>query len=297
MRMNKKIQTPSKGSPKPCIVCDRAEPARLWEVLLRCKGCGHVYADLDLDASAYTALYDDDYFMGEEYGDYLADEALHRRNFERRYQDMVARTGRPRSVFEIGCAYGFWLDTLAQIGVPASGIDVCEGPVRYAVERLGQQAHLGSFLERDMVPGEHDVFCMWDTVEHLPEPELFIQRASDLLPSGGWLFMTTGDIGATFARLRGRRWRMIHPPTHVHYFSRGTMRQLLERHGFEAVEFQSAPVFRNLRSVLSTLAVLGSGAVGQTAEYLATTLPVGFQEALGVWTNLGDIMMVGARRR
>ena len=44
--------------------------------------------------------------------------------------------------------------------------------------------------------------------------------------------MTTGDIGSLMARWRGARWRQIHPPTHLHYFSKLTLAQLLERHGF-----------------------------------------------------------------
>ena len=60
---------------------------------------------------------------------------------------------------------------------------------------------------------------MWDTIEHLKRPDLFVQKAAADLRPGGLIALTTGDIGSLNARLRGARWRMIHPPTHLHYFS------------------------------------------------------------------------------
>ena len=62
----------------PCIVCGQVDWAPQWRVLLCCRNCGYLRADLDLDADALAALYDDNYFTGEEYGDYLADADLHR---------------------------------------------------------------------------------------------------------------------------------------------------------------------------------------------------------------------------
>ena len=58
--------------------------------------------------------------------------------------------------------------------------------------------------------------CLWDTIEHLAEPEAYLEKIAKSLPVGGWLFLTTGDIGSPMARARGSRWRMIHPPTHLY---------------------------------------------------------------------------------
>ena len=58
------------------------------------------------------------------------------------------------------------------------------------------------------------------------------------------LALTTGDIGSVNARLRGHKWRMIHPPTHLHYFSAETMKALLDRHGFRQSSISVIPVSR-----------------------------------------------------
>jgi hypothetical protein len=114
------------------------------------------------------------------------------------------------------------------------------------------------------------------------------------------LFVTTGDIGSTLARWRGSRWRLIHPPTHLHYFSRETVTRLLSRYGLQVVEIKSVGVARSYRQVAWSTMVQGHGWNPQWAElhemmnraflWREPHLPAG----KGFSLNLGDIMFVAA---
>ena len=251
---------------------------------------------MTVDQTTLSQLYEEPYFRGNEYGDYLADRKVHRRNFVRRLSELRRIVSDFRSLFEVGCAYGLWLELLTENGIECAGVDVSGVPVQYAVEELRQNAISGDFLAIDVESGRFDVFCMWDTIEHLARPDLYVERVFELLAAGGTLVFTTGDIGSRYARWRGGHWRMIHPPTHLHYFSRGTARRLLERHGFCDVQFQSIAVYRNLHSVLGSLAALHRGFAGSMAKWLHGILPRVIQQRCGTWTNLGDIMLVSAKR-
>ena len=112
------------------------------------------------------------------------------------------------------------------------------------------------------VDGPVDVIAMWDTIEHLRRPDLFIEKAARDLKPGGLLAITTGAIASLNPRRRGRRWRMIHPPTHLHYFSVETMRQLLRAHGFDVVHVSHPGNSRKLRSVLHFIMVLQANRPG-----------------------------------
>jgi SAM-dependent methyltransferase len=199
-------------------------------------------------------------------------------------------------VFEVGCAYGFWLEFLSEKGIPCAGIDVCTEAVAYAARELGQHASAGDFLDLKIELGQYEAFCMWDTIEHLPHPELFVERIARLLPPGGWFFATTGDIGSRLAQRRGPRWRMIHPPTHLQYFSRDTLSRLLIGHGLQVRAVRSVPVYRNLRSVLANLQVLGGPTARRVAAVTDRIIPDRLQERVGVWLDLGDIMLVCAQK-
>jgi hypothetical protein len=66
----------------------------------------------------------------------------------------------------------------------------------------------------------------------LPDPRRTLEVAHDWLRPGGLLALSTGNIGSVAARLHGRDWSLMTPPWHQFYFSRRTLRRLLESVGF-----------------------------------------------------------------
>ncbi|MDQ1451546.1 MAG: hypothetical protein QOK38_1412 [Acidobacteriaceae bacterium] len=280
------------SQPRSCLACGGTYGPSPISGLLRCRTCGFTSADVRLGDEQLAALYGRDYFHGQEYHDYRAEEASLRANFARRI--FALRQHVPNleeaSVFEIGCAYGFFLDEMKDVARQAAGIDISRDAVRHAVEQLGVDATCGDYLltEIDRCP---DLIVMWDTIEHLARPDLFLAAAARDLRPGGHIAITTGDIGSPVARFRGRRWRMIHPPTHLHYFSADTLRLMLDRAGFEVVHLSHPGVTRNLQSALYIILALKVGA------------PVLFDVVrrlrvfdFSVTVNLFDIMFVIARR-
>src|SRR5262249_21212633 len=185
------------------------------------------------------------------YFDYVAEQESLRINFRDRIASLrqVIPDLAQRDLFEIGCAYGFFLDEMRPFIRSAAGMDISHDAVRYAHDVLGVAAQQGDYLACERA-SRLGAVAMWDTVEHLRRPDLFIAKiARDLLP-GGFVALTTGDIGSLNARWRGRKWRLIHPPTHLYYFSADTMAALLDRHGFFFVHLSHPGNSRNLRPVL-----------------------------------------------
>ncbi|HVS38658.1 MAG TPA: class I SAM-dependent methyltransferase [Gemmataceae bacterium] len=279
----------------PCICCGGDVWAPHFRVLRRCGDCGFIRADLHLTEDDVRALYQADYFRGREYGDYVAARDVHEKNFAARFRDIKRLAPGLRSLFEVGCAYGFWLAYASAQGLPCAGADVCVEGTAYAREVLGQDAVAGDFLTMDIPEGAYDAVCLWDTIEHLAHPEAFVARARRILSPGGWLFVTTGDIGSAAARRRGPRWRMIHPPTHLQYFSRDTLGRLLTRHGFTVASVQSVPVYRSIGEVLGRLAALGRGLTRRVAGVMAAATP-SFLQRMGFWLDLGDILFMAGRK-
>jgi len=82
------------------------------------------------------------------------------------------------------------------------------------------------------------VLC--DVIEHLLDVSEAIGTLAGMLEPGGVLYLTTPDAGGRLAKVMGSRWWSI-LPMHVQYFTRDSMRQLLERHGLETVHVSSHP--------------------------------------------------------
>jgi 2-polyprenyl-3-methyl-5-hydroxy-6-metoxy-1,4-benzoquinol methylase len=276
-------------APTSCVVCGHEGFEPHLAILLRCPMCGFVTARLDAPVEA-RRLYEGDYFTGGEYLDYLADEAFFKRNFRPRLKAVRDRCSGGR-LLEIGAAYGFFLD-LARECFDTVGFEVNPEAVRHARERLGLDVRSDDFLAATAgsIGGPVDVTVMWDVIEHLDRPERFLAHTAELSKPGAHLYITTGDIGSFLARARGRKWRMIHPPSHLHYFSRSTLTRLLEQTGFEVVDVRSVGVARSLRQILYSVLVLG---LGMKRAYEAATKVI--PATWGFTLNTFDIMQFTAR--
>lgn len=276
-----------------CLVCGaRNDFEPTLGQLARCRRCGFVTwpeatgADLD-------QLYDEKYFTEIDYPDYLGNEAALRRSMQQHLRQMARHWRGRGTLLEIGCAYGFFLDEARRDFDRVIGVDIAATPVARARERLGVDALAGSFLELPLEERSCDVVCMWDTIEHLPRPDLFLERIRRILRPDGCVFITTGDVGSFNARLRGASWRQIHPPSHVHYFSRQSMTQLLGRTGFGVRGFETAAYYHSVYNILATIG-MGEGMAGLGCRLGLRVLGEPLARKLGFWINLGDIMFVAA---
>jgi len=276
-----------------CLVCGLQYSACRLPGLKCCASCGFITADLTLSDEALSALYGEDYFHGEEYRDYVSEEASLKANFRRRIdtlQQIIPEFAKLH-VFEIGCAYGFFLDEVRGDVASVKGIDICADATRYAREVKGVEATTGNYVDHPASPNI-GLVTMWDTIEHLPRPDLFIEKVGREIEQRGYIAITTGDISSLNARMRGKKWRMIHPPTHIHYFSVDTLTRLLDRHGFDVVHVSHPGNTRNLRSILHFILDLRLGWGGLYRRITGWRI---FNISLSV--NLFDIMFVVARRR
>ena len=276
-----------------CRVCGHGESEGIYGGLLRCVGCGFVYALPPNGDDNLASLYGREYFYGDEYADYVGDKKVIQRNLGR-WLRTVRRYVKDGTLVEVGCAYGFFLE-LAQREFRVVGYDVSQEAVQYANDVVGAPARCANFLEDDgLAEGSVDAVAMWDVIEHVDEPDRFVARSAQILRPGGHLFLTTGDIDAWLPRRQGPRWRLIHPPTHLQYFSRRTMVHLLDRMGFEVVRVMYPAYWRSIKQMLHGFFVFGNpNGPSIVHRVLSRVLPGG----LGIPLNTFDIMLVVASKR
>lgn len=266
----------------------------LYSGILRCQGCGYVFADLNLSREDFFQLYRKSYFFGDEYSDYLAEKRALQRNFGLRFQVLqhYLDQERHKRLFEIGSAYGFFLDIARPFFDYVMGVDITEDGVRYAREELNLNVVQADLLECDFGDQRWDVVCMWDTIEHLSAPHLYVEKMSKHMASGALLAITTGDIDSRNARFKKDKWRLIHPPTHAHYFSRKTLARMLDNYGYDVIYSRYCGSYRSLSNVAHNILVLRQRRQ-KLYELLERTGILRFD----VYLNLYDIIYVIARKR
>lgn len=153
---------------------------------------------------------------------------------------------------DVGCSTGALLQAATERGLDAEGIELSGVAVDEA-RRRGLRAT--QVAADDFVP-ERRYACItaFDLVEHLIDPNPFLERVRGWLAPGGRLAITVPDIKSAQARLMGKHWYYYAPPVHVNYFDRETIVRLLARHGLTTVRIGGAPKVMTIDYVLQSLA-------------------------------------------
>jgi SAM-dependent methyltransferase len=277
-----------------CALCGGDRFETYCPAVVRCRGCALVFADAELSDQEFADLYGNEYFFGAEYGDYPADRRVHRRNFGLRMKvlERFLDSSRHRRLFEVGSAYGFFLDLVQHRFESVGGIDISREGVEFARGQLGLDVIQGDFLDRDLGDRSFDVVCMWDVVEHLRAPHLYLEKISARSAPGSLIALTTGDVESLNARLRKGKWRLIHPPTHLYYFSRKTIAAMLEKYGYEVIYSRYCGLYRSLNNIVWTVIE----AKGRVPGLYGTLKRAGLLD-WSIYLNLFDILYVIGRKK
>ncbi len=281
-----------------CQVCKHSDWGKIYNsTLLQCSNCGFITANMEISSDDLKNLYSEKYFKGEEYLDYKADKTFIQNNFNKRLRLIKKHHCEFSSVLEIGCAYGFFAEIITQKYPKTQylGLDISEEAIDYAKNFLNQNVQCLDYLTLKTDQLFSDVF-MWDVIEHLPEPTSVIKKASAELMVGGHIHITTGDIDALLPRLQKHKWRLIHPPSHLHYFSKKTLSKLLVDSGFEIVSISYPTISRSVRQIFYSLFLLNPKAKNGTWLNLKNGFYKLIPSRLSIPINTFDIMFVTARK-
>lgn len=282
---------------KECNVCKSLMTKYRLDGLLECKECSFVTADMNLSDRELRKIYTRDYFHGKEYLNYLSDKRIIQKNLKRRFYSILKLLNydvKDKSLFELGCAYGFFLELAQGTFLNVKGVDISEDAVEHAKINLKVNAEAMDFLAMEEEK-TYDVICMWDTIEHLRSPELYVKKISTITKPNGILALTTGDIGSFNARLRGKKWRQIHPPTHLHYFSEKSLKRLLESNGF-SIEFVSHPgSYYSIDNIFYSILVLKYG-WDKLCKLFTMSGITGILKT-SIYLNLYDLVFIVGRKK
>jgi 2-polyprenyl-3-methyl-5-hydroxy-6-metoxy-1,4-benzoquinol methylase len=211
--------------------------------LHRCDACRTQFLRAT-DGSSEASEYWSDPYKFELY----SDEAV-RRDFDGRYRrvfDHVERLlGPVRSVVDIGCGVGNFLDYAGRRGWDARGFDIDHDAVKWAHARGLLASADAKDFDRLAPNGSADVGTLWDVIEHLQEPQPLLRQVIAKIRPGGALVIETPDanfplrpivrglreVSGGRVKLAGRMYYWEHKV----YFTVDGLRRVLSDVGCEVV--------------------------------------------------------------
>lgn len=222
---------------RKCPLCGAGRATHLFEKqqieYWACRGCRFRFATPATNLNL-TRTFDD---YEEAYLQYLAPDPSDAANFESLCHWMEGFAPlEGRRLLDVGAGSGKLVRFLRTKGIDAQGIE----PSRALFERFLSDD--GAFtcatldeLQAAAALHTFDIITAFDVIEHVADPDGFLQHAAALLAPGGLFFVSTPDVDSLAARAFRRRWHFYYP-YHLSYFGPRTLGRAAARHGLRVLD-------------------------------------------------------------
>lgn len=235
---------------KSCPICDSHSPYLFssaidrvrkirdeqWRIS-RCRRCGFGWTEPLLLESEIARYYPITYFGEiEQRIDRFLSGALQKSRAWRgetekvKLVEIYVSAGR---LLDVGCGDAKFLWALDPDRWQRVGVEQSSATVELVKRRIpGIELISGDIFNPALQPGSFNVVTFWHVLEHLPDPERALYRATSLLKPGGMVFVSLPSIDSLQAALFHGQWYGFDDvPRHLHHFSRDSLNLLFDRCG------------------------------------------------------------------
>lgn len=238
----------------PCPVCDssshtvfctpsvtESDPAKLYgaasgipgtQQLVQCSDCDMIYESPRFDAETIVQGY-----MSSQESEHDSQYPMRVKSFYLTLKKHANHIPAPGArVLDIGTAGGAFLEAATQYGYDAYGMEPSADLVARGKAR-GLKIEQGTIEKHSFEENSFDMVCLWDVIEHLPNPKSALIEIRKLLKPNGILLINYPDIGTWQAKIAGKKfWWIL--SVHLHHFTRKSIKQICKQTGFDAFHFQ-----------------------------------------------------------
>lgn len=191
-----------------------------------CGNCGFVFSNPYVPEDKILEFY-----SGLEDLEYSSEADGRAKNFKTILKRLSKIDKPGNKLLDVGAASGIFLDLARQEGCDVSGIEPSQYLVEEAERLYGLKLFRGTIDTFE--PGKkYAVITLLDILEHLVEPDRFMDKIDSLIETGGILVIVTPDINSLTARTAGKRW-WHYRIAHINFFNLKSLTYLLEKHNYE----------------------------------------------------------------
>ncbi|OGE30364.1 hypothetical protein A2631_01150 [Candidatus Daviesbacteria bacterium RIFCSPHIGHO2_01_FULL_44_29] len=212
------------------IYSARRIPDRIHYQIMKCRRCGLIYSSPIIDIQKIAKFYRESVCSYAEQIPYLI------KTYFKLFVDIKSGLPKNPKVLEIGCGNGFFLEELKKAGLTRLfGVEPSKEMTKQTSQSIKQNIKTALFI-KDLFPqGSFDLICCFHTLDHVVDPNTFIQDTQELLKQGGKALFVVHNTKGLSVQLFGEK-SAIFDIEHIYLFDKKTLRAVFTQNGFQVEE-------------------------------------------------------------
>lgn len=164
-----------------------------------------------------------------------------------------------RTILDLGCGRGFMLYFLKKYfryqRVTGTQLDI--KAASFAKNKLALEIYNKDLLDLNLKHQSFDLITMWHVLEHVPQPEKYLQKIYKLLNKSGTLIIEVPNFKSWSRTFAAKYWLGLDLKYHLYFFTPAVLTQMLRNNYFSIVNIHSFSleysVFFSVQSIISRL--------------------------------------------
>jgi 2-polyprenyl-3-methyl-5-hydroxy-6-metoxy-1,4-benzoquinol methylase len=279
-----------------CKLCNSGTSFHFFKIgfdFYECNQCGFIFIHPVPDEGIIQDQYSKEYY--ENQARYIVPAKNNLEVWSRRiatiekYLPLQKLKDEEKSILDIGCATGIFLEIARNSGWEIYGIEYSDYSAKLAADKLGEERIQNTNFEGYESPRKLTAITAWAVIEHVSAPKSFLEKANMLLEENGILAFSTVNTSSLNGRLFKKRWRYFNPPEHLSFFNLNNIRRILNDTGFDLLEYKTNFVYKNF---LAGILKIPPDTPNLLTKSILIPLKI-FSQSL----SLGDVIEIWARKK
>lgn len=206
----------------------RRTPDHYHYRLVKCRKCGLVFSTPILEPKEIEKLYKESKLI---YTDEI--ESL-QKTYAYYLDKALVYVNSRKNFLEIGCGNGFFLEEAKKRGFKKIyGVEPSLEAIKKAPTAVIREKIIPDLFKKSLFKSNSfDFICFFHTLDHIVEPNRFLQDCYWVLKKEGLVLCITHDVSALSAKIFGEL-SPIFDIEHTYLFRKETLKRIFEKNGFE----------------------------------------------------------------
>jgi 2-polyprenyl-3-methyl-5-hydroxy-6-metoxy-1,4-benzoquinol methylase len=261
----------------------RRLPDKIHYRLVKCKHDGLVRSNPIIEIKQLDSLYQKSQLTYESSIPNLV------RSYYQALVPVLNQLNKSAQILEIGCGNGFMLNHLSHKGYKnVWGVEPSHTAAKQANSKLKKRIIAQPFSAKLFQPNSFDLIFLFQTLDHLPQPDQFLADCYQLLKKNGRILTFNHDINSISAKILGEKSPII-DIEHTHLYSQSSVQKLFQSQGFLINRCYSPMNWISLRYLIHLLPI------NVTIKQKLLSLKVKFFDEIVFPLKLGNLCLIAQK--